>query len=126
MSSKKKITTPKTTPELKAEPAGGIPTLEAVLGIEPAAQFQLAGRAFEARVVTLVELEAYNTAAQTESLDKQAVAITALLNDRLLVGDPLKADDVRVLGLDVVNRLVMLLQGQIRARSAEGEGKARK
>lgn len=121
---KKKSNT--TKPELKAEPAGGIPTLEAVLGIEPAAQFQLAGRVFVARVVNLVELEAHNTATQSESLEKQAASLTDLLNARLLVGDPLKADDVRVLGLDVVNRLVMLLQGQIRARSAEGEGKARK
>ena len=115
------------TSQAKAQPKpanAGIPTLEAVLGIEPAQQFQFSGRVFTATTVTLTEQVAYNAAAQTEKLDEQAKAIARLLNRRLVMGEELSEAEVMDLDVTTLNRLVLMLQGQFRPRVDGDEGKS--
>ena len=108
------------------KPGGGIPTLEAILGIEPAQQFQYAGRVFTSNVMTLTEQVAHNAAVMSERLDTQAENITTLLNARLVVGEPVTVEEVMNLDMTSLQRLVMMLQGQFRPRADGAEGKPKR
>lgn len=124
MSTKKKTSKKADAPVVK--PGGGIPTLEAILGIEPAQQFQYAGRVFTSNVMTLTEQVAHNAAVLSERLDTQAENITTLLNARLVVGEPVTVEEVMNLDMTSLQRLVMMLQGQFRPRVDGAEGKPKR
>lgn len=117
------MSTKKKTP---AKKTSSIPTLESILGIEPAVQFQFAGRVIEARRINLSEQLKLNAAiSEVEDLEPQAAVIAQLLTARLVVGEEITAEEaLEVLDLQTAQRLLLLLQGQFRPREDDGdEGK---
>lgn len=101
-----------------------IPTLESVLGIEPAVQFQFAGRVIEARRMNLAEQIKLNAVmGDAEDLEPQAAVIAQLLTARLVVGEEITGTEaLEVLDLQTAQRLLLLLQGQFRPRDEAGDG----
>lgn len=104
-----------------------VPSLAAVLGIEPAVQFELLGGTFEARPLSISENLRLGAAGERESdserLTAQADLLAQFLQARQVDGDEVTYEQL-LDGIDVASsiRLFQLLQGQRRARAVDDEG----